>query len=102
MLAVLSGRLRHLVQLVEDLSLKEVSARLAKYLLDLSLRGDGGAVVVLETTKTVLASRLGTVAETLSRTLTRMQRRGIIRVQGRTIAITDADGLQALAAGMKL
>ena len=102
MLAVLSTRLRHFVQLVEDLSLKEVSARLAKHLLDLSARSDGADEVELGTTKATLASRLGTIAETLSRTLSKMQRNGIIRVSGRRIAILDARALGRLAAGAKL
>jgi len=102
MLAVLSVRLRHFVQLVDDLALKEVSARLAKHLLDLSARAEGAKMVELDTTKTMLASRLGTIAATLSRTLAKMQRLGAIRTKGKRVWITDRDGLQALAAGMKL
>jgi CRP/FNR family transcriptional regulator len=102
MLAVLSTRLRHFVSLVDDLSLKEVSARLAKHLLDLSARADGAQTVELDTTKAMLASRLGTIAATLSRTLAKVQDRGIIRVDGRRIALLDRERLQELAAGMKL
>lgn len=101
MLAVLAVRLRHFVQLVDDLSLKEVSARLAKYILDLSARAGGAALVELDTTKAMLASRLGTIAATLSRTLAKMQRLGAIRTKGKKVWIIDRDQLQALAAGVK-
>jgi len=102
MLGVLSTRLRHLVQLVDDLSLKEVSARLAKHLLDLSARAGGIRTVELETSKAMLAGRLGTIAETLSRTLAKLKRRGIVRVHRHRVTILDPAKLQALAAGMKL
>ena len=101
MLAVLSQRLRRFVGLIDDLALKEVSARLAKYLLDLKARA-GTNKVELDSTKAMLASRLGTIAETLSRTLNKMQKRQIVNVSGRTIEILDADTLANLAAGMKL
>ncbi len=100
-LAVLARRLRGFVTLIDDLSLKEVSARLAKHLLDLSVRQSAWGVE-LEGTKTMLAARLGTVSETLSRTLKKMQDRGIVEVQGRIIVIRDADRLTALCAGEKL
>ncbi len=102
MLGVLSMRLRHMVQLVDDLALKEVSARLAKHLLDLSARAGGARTVELETSKAMLASRLGTIAETLSRTLAKMKRRKIVGVARNAVTILDARGLQVLAAGAKL
>ncbi|MHC4606995.1 MAG: Crp/Fnr family transcriptional regulator, partial [Planctomycetota bacterium] len=99
MLAVLSTRLRRFVQLVDDLALKEVSARLAKHLLDLSARSRGSKRIELDTTKAMLASRLGTIAETLSRTLAKMQRKRILKVQGRKITVLKPAALQGLAAG---
>jgi CRP/FNR family transcriptional regulator len=101
MLAVLSRRLRGFVGLIDDLSLKEVSARLAKYLVDRSFQA-GSNEFRLDTTKAVLASKLGTVAETLSRTLGKMQERGIIEVDGREIRVLDGERLHALASGEKL
>jgi CRP/FNR family transcriptional regulator len=95
MLAILSRRLRALVELVDDLSLKEVSARLARHLLDLR-RQTGSAVVELETAKGTLASRLGMSPETLSRTLGKLQRRGLIEVEGRVVRVLDRPGLERL------
>lgn len=97
MLAVLSRRLRALVELADDLSLKDVSSRLARHLVELSEERDGASRIRLPTTKAVLASRLGTIAETLSRTLSKMQSEGLIRVSGRTLEILDLDGLREAA-----
>jgi CRP-like cAMP-binding protein len=100
-LATLSLRLRRFVGLIDDLSLKDVSARLAKHLLDSAELADDNEVR-LTTTKAVLASRLGTIAETISRTFRKLQARGVIDVQGRRIRILDEEGLRDIAAGMKL
>ncbi|MFA7693112.1 MAG: Crp/Fnr family transcriptional regulator [Candidatus Hydrogenedentes bacterium] len=102
MLAILSRRLRRFVEMIDDLSLKEVSTRLARHLLELSEESDNADEFELTTTKTLLAARLGTVAETLSRTLTRMQRRGIILMKGRRIELTNKSLLHDLAEGDKL
>jgi CRP/FNR family transcriptional regulator len=98
MLAVLSKRLRVFTHKIEDLTLKEVPARLAAYLLDLSERSDGPAVE-LDIAKGLLANLLGTAQETLSRILKRMSEQELIRVQGRSIELLDTDALQDLADG---
>jgi len=96
MLAQLSSRLRQFAGLIEDLSLKEVPGRLAKYLLYLSDKdGDGG--VELDVSKGQLASLLGTIPETLSRILAKMNRRGLIRSRGAQIRIIDLQGLEEIA-----
>jgi CRP-like cAMP-binding protein len=100
MLAVLSRRLRKLASLVEDLSLKEVSGRLAAYLLYLSEGKKGAVEVKLDVSKNQLASLLGTIPETLSRILTRMTREGLIKSNGpRQIQLLDRKGLEELASG---
>ncbi|HRU05386.1 MAG TPA: Crp/Fnr family transcriptional regulator [Candidatus Brocadiia bacterium] len=101
MLAELSSRLRRFVGLIDDLSLKEAPARLAKALLDMRVQ-QGRDDVRLEMAKGALASRLGVNAATLSRTFRKMEDRGVIAVKGRTIRVLDAAGLGALAAGEKL
>lgn len=96
MLAQLSRRLMQFAGLIEDLSLKEVPGRLAKYLLYLSDKdGDGG--VELDVSKGQLASLLGTIPETLSRILAKMNRRGLIRSRGAQIRIIDRRGLEEIA-----
>ena len=93
MLAVLSMRLRRFAAQIENLSLKEVPARLAGYLLYLSEEQDGADVVQLDISKGQLASLLGTIPETLSRIFAKMSEEGLIKVNGRMISLLDRDGL---------
>ena len=103
MLAQLSQRLRQFAGLIEDLSLKEVPERLAKYLLYLSSRDGDAGTSELDVSKGQLASLLGTIPETLSRILTKMNRQGLIRSRGAQITILDRAGLDAIASeGKKL
>jgi CRP/FNR family transcriptional regulator, dissimilatory nitrate respiration regulator len=102
MLGVLSRRLRNFVNLIDDLALKEVSARVAAYLLQKIPPDNKNAAIELDTTKAMLASRLGTIGETLSRTLARMQKRGIIAMEGRNVRVVDRKQLERLAEGEKI
>jgi CRP/FNR family transcriptional regulator len=101
MLSILSKRLRQFSSLIEDLSLKEVSGRLAAYLLYLSDRDDRSDKLELDIAKVQLASLLGTIPETLSRILGKMDNQGLIEVQGRRIRLLDRKALEDLAAGGK-
>jgi len=102
----LSHFLKKFASLIEELSLKEVSSRIAKYLIDLSLKlskeGKNPKEVELDLSKTQLASRLGTISETLSRTLAKMKARGIIDVRKNRILILDRESLEELASGLKI
>ncbi len=82
----LSGR-------VESLGMKTVRRRLAEFLLS-GCRGGGPCVIALPMKKGELAKALGTVGETLSRTLRQMQDDRLIEVEGRTIRVTDCPGLR--------
>jgi CRP/FNR family transcriptional regulator, dissimilatory nitrate respiration regulator len=99
MLASLSMRLRHFAHMIEDLSLKEVPGRLAAHLLFLSGQQNGSDRLRLQITKAQLASLLGTIPETLSRILAKMQKQGIIAADGAEITITDRGRLEELASG---
>jgi CRP/FNR family transcriptional regulator, dissimilatory nitrate respiration regulator len=101
MLAVLSRRLRQLAGLVEDLSLKEVPARLAAYILYRSDCQKGEPEFALDIAKGQLASLLGTIPETLSRILAKMGKEGYIATTGPKIKIIDKTRLQELAVGMR-
>lgn len=95
----LAAWLREFALKLETLTLKEVPARLAEWLLRESPTGD---TLKLAITKSALAGQLGTVSETLSRTLRRMSELGIIAVDGKQIKILDRDRLQLLAAGERV
>ncbi len=93
MLAVLSMRLRKFSIQIENLSLKEVPARLAGYLLYLSEEQGNSEEVELEISKGQLASLLGTIPETLSRIFAKMSEEGLLLVEGRRIRLLNRDGL---------
>lgn len=82
-------------QRVEELLLP-VQARLARYLIGLC-DDQGGHRCTLPTSKKELAARLGTVPETLSRTLDRFKRSGLVRLDGEHFEVLDADKLEHVA-----
>jgi len=99
MLATLAARLQRFASIIEDLSLKDVNARLARYLINLSTSQNSARRVTLDISKGQLASRLGTVAETLSRALRRLQEDNVISVERRNVAILDRERLAEIARG---
>lgn len=98
MLAGLSLKLREFNHLIEQLALREVPGRLAQVILDLAEEA-GANRIELRYSKRELAARIGTVSETLSRALRRLQQDGLIQVAGARITILDREGLEDLAAG---
>jgi CRP/FNR family transcriptional regulator len=95
---VLARRVRSFAGLVEQLSLKDLTARTAGLLLAES-RTAGASTFVLGATRDELAARLGTVRELVSRSLARLRTMGLIRVVGRRVTIVDGPGLTDLAEG---
>ena len=113
MIVSLSQYLKRFASLIEELSLKEVSSRIAKYLIDLSLKlskvdttrireGKVSTEIELDLSKTQLASKLGTISETLSRTLAKMRAKKIIDVKKNRILILNRELLEEMASGMKI
>lgn len=102
MLAVLSMRLRQFTVQIENLSLKEVPARIASYLMLLAQEQDNYETVALPISKGQLASLIGTIPETLSRIFNKMSGLGLIQVKGGQIDLTDPDALEDLAAGGRI
>jgi CRP/FNR family transcriptional regulator len=97
LLADLSIKLRQFAVQIENLSLKELPARLATYLLYLAEEQGRADQVTLKISKGQLASLLGTIPETLSRIFAKLSSQELIQVEGRKIALLDADGLKDLA-----
>jgi len=97
LLAVLSMRLRQFTVQIESLSLKEVPARLASYLMYLAEEQEEPDTVTLAISKGQLASLLGTIPETLSRIFAKMSNQGLIEVDGKRIELLDLGGLEDLS-----
>jgi CRP/FNR family transcriptional regulator len=107
MLAELSRRLRGFTVQIENLSLKEVPARMAGYLLTLAreaeaLTGRPPDRVTLPISKAQLANLIGTTPETISRILKKMAGTGLIRVETKDIILEDPQGLAEVAEAGKL
>ncbi len=98
MLGSMSQHLRVLVGLIDDLTLKDIESRLANWLLKHCSRPIGAAptTIQLDCTKRVLAAELGTVSETLSRTLAKFRNECLVDVAGKTITILNPAKLDAL------
>lgn len=94
LVVLLSGKCLALNRRIESLGLLTVRQRLAQYLLS-QCSGRGLCRVELAMKKGDLASLLGTVNETLSRTLRQMKDEGTIEVKGRRITIKDCPALRA-------
>jgi len=97
MLAEMSKKLRLFAVQIENLSLKEMPARLASYLIHLADEQDQKEVVTLKISKGQLASILGTIPETLSRIFAKLSGNNLIRVEGKKITLLDRDSLEDLA-----
>ncbi len=97
-IATLSRYLKQFADRIEDLSLKDVSARLARWFLH-TADEKGRLFWDLDITKGELASQIGTVGETLSRTLRRFKEAGWIEVRGSFVKVLDPDALAEVVEG---
>ena len=92
---VLSQKLRHLVSLVEDLSFKHVTARLAKILLEYA--GDGVGSAKPRLTQQEMAAMAGTAREMIGRSLKELEVEKIIRLEHHRIVVADKEALKKWA-----
>ena len=91
----LAGRVMHLVQMVEDLSLRSVEARMARLLMD---QAEGELVQRKRwATQAEMAARLGTVPDMVNRALRKLAEAGLIHVERHQIRILDKEGLRVIA-----
>ncbi len=90
-----SRRMRQLVEKIEEISLHDIKSRLANYLVNNSELMDKQKIVRLTLTKKDLASTLGTIPETLSRTLNLFKREKVISEEKNTIIILNKEKLKS-------
>lgn len=97
LLGEFAGRLRHLVNLVDELSLHTVQGRLAGLLLAQAEAAQRGAAAA-PLTQAEIAARLGTVREMVGRSLKSFEAQGLIRLDRGVIILLDRAGLADLHA----
>ena len=96
MMAGMAAKLREFNQLISQLSLKDVPARLGMAILQQGRQG-GKDTFKLSQSKQQLAAQIGTVPETLSRALKKLKDTGLIDVKGARITILNYTALENLA-----
>jgi CRP/FNR family transcriptional regulator, cyclic AMP receptor protein len=98
-LRVVGGRLRRLVGIIEELSFTTVRHRLAAFLVKLAKtsgrHGTDGIEITLPANNQELASQIGTVRELISRNLSRFQAEGMLKIEGRTVTVTNLKALES-------
>jgi CRP/FNR family transcriptional regulator len=90
-----ADKLDHLTDLVEDLALRTVRGRLARFLLQHAEEG----LVARSWTQDEIAAQLGTVRDMVGRTLRALADAGLLRLNRQRIVLLDRDGLQREAEG---
>lgn len=91
----LATEMHHYITLVEDLSLRRVSGRLARMLLEHSSEGVFDESLIL--TRGDMAALTGTVREVLWKSLKALEEKGVITSNSRRIIIRDSDALRIMA-----
>ncbi len=97
LMAVMALRLVRFAGLLESVTLKEVPARLAAFIIELAGGGDRAELAL---TKGQIASLLGTTPETISRALGRLKNAGLVSEQKPFLIIADRGRLRDLAEGL--
>lgn len=88
-----AGRLDHLTNLVEDLSLRTVRGRLARFLLEHVDEEE----ITQRWTQDEIAAHLGTVRDMIGRTMRAFVDAGLVRIDRQRIVLLDREGLETEA-----
>jgi CRP/FNR family transcriptional regulator len=91
----LAGHLDRLTRLVEDLSLRTVRGRLARFLLEHARAGGEGTTQ--RWTQDEIAAHVGTVRDVVGRTLRALAEEDLVRMDRGHIVLLDREGLEAEA-----
>lgn len=90
LLNVLAGRLREADLQIESLALKDVQSRVEQTLHSLAEREGGELVIPARITHRDIASMVGASREVVTRALRVLEDRGVVRVDGRRVALVSA------------
>ena len=94
-----AGKVRHLIQLVETLSLHSVPERVAQLILDYQSRNPARTLVEFQETQEDLAQCIGASREAFSRALRLLADLGLIQSTFPVVRILDVPKLQRYARG---
>lgn len=97
LLVGMSMWLHHVVDLLEDVVLRDAAGRVARHLL--THAGESGRVR-LPAARKMLANQLNLTPETLSRTLRKLDEDGCISSERESLAVLDRERLSAVAEGL--
>jgi len=95
MLGSMSMRMHRLIQEIKAMALQSASERVIGYLLQLCSDQQDTQNIVLPAKKATIASLLNLTPETLSRTLTKLERQGLIIVNATDIHIPERERLRS-------
>jgi CRP-like cAMP-binding protein len=91
---IVSQRVQQMVSLVEDLSFRHVTGRVAKILLEYAGDGAGGKPRL---TQQEMAAMIGTAREMVGRSLKNLEDTGTIRIERHRIIIANQEALREMA-----
>ena len=94
LIRVISQRVEHLVSLVEDLSFRHVTGRVAKLLLEYAGDQNGPRQRL---TQQEMAAMAGTAREMIGRSLKALEEEGTVKLERHRIVITDKEALREMA-----
>jgi CRP/FNR family transcriptional regulator, cyclic AMP receptor protein len=99
-MTVVGQRRKEMEQKIEHLVFRDVHAKLAALLLELGREygkeTDDGLQIDQKITHQEMANLIGSTRETISLTLAAFKRKELVQLFGRTVVLTDLDGLAAL------
>ena len=98
-MAEMGRRRKQLETKLEHLVFKDVQAKLAALLLELSeeygQETEDGLQIGLKITHQEMANLIGSTRETISLTLAQFKKKGLLNMNGRTVVLLDFEGLKA-------
>lgn len=97
LLRTFAARIRHLTELIEDLSFRDTPKRVARFLLEsMSEQGAEEGPIARSSTLQEMASMVGSVREVVARSLRKLEKEGFIKMDRHEIVILDPQGLRRM------